>query len=148
MACSACSPDRRHSCATRRCYHLARRAGPVDRPQATRSRLREDTSSSRPYGSLLLTRHGAEPFVDELLQTLSFVGFRGVEVALRVHGDAVHGVELPRLASTVAEAGELFERIAAQDADLHVVAVGHVQIRLRRILGEREVEHGAVAEAV
>src|SRR6185503_7450044 len=134
-----CRPERQDS----RC-----RAGPADPPQATRSRLREGTSSSRPYGSLLLACHGAEPFIDELLQTFSFVGFRGVDIALRIHGDAVHGVELARLASTVAEAGELFEGVAAQDANLHVVAVGHVEICLLRILRERDVEHGAVTLAL
>src|SRR6185503_20640563 len=129
----------RHSCRPGR-QDSQCRAGPADRPQATRSRLREGTSSSRPYGSLLLARHGAEPFVDELLETLSFVGFGRVEIAFRIHGDAVDGVELSRLSSAITKAGELFERVAAQDADLHVVAIGQVEIGLGRILRERDVE--------
>src|SRR5262245_42190390 len=59
---------------------------------------------------------GASP-LDELLQPLSFPGFRGVQVALRIDGDAVHAVELARLPPPVTERRQLLERLPIDDPD-------------------------------
>ena len=50
-----------------------------------------------------LIHHGdqSHSHVLELLYPFSFVGLGRVNVAFRVGGDAVHAVELPRLASAV-----------------------------------------------
>src|SRR5438105_2127610 len=77
-----------------------------------------------PDGSLVLRRHRREPFVDELLQPPPFVGFGRVDVALRVHRNAVHGVELPGLTPAVAEARKNLERLAIHHVHLFVLAVG------------------------
>ena len=65
-----------------------------------------------------------------------------------VGGDAVHGVELARLAAAFAEAGHDFERIALDDVDPVVHAVGQIHILLLRILGEGDVPHRAVAQRI
>ena len=56
-------------------------------------------------------------------------------------------VELAGLAAAVAEAGQDFERVAQQDVDLLVRAVGQVDVLLLRILRERDVPDRAVAQA-
>src|SRR5437867_8365784 len=71
----------------------------------------------RPDSSLIRLGHRRETLVDKLLQTLTAVRFGRVDVALRVGRDAVHGVELSRLAAAVAEAGELGERLAIEDVN-------------------------------
>src|SRR3990172_11230249 len=68
-----------------------------------------------PQDALVLRAHRGHPLVDELLDALPLVGFRGVDVALGVGGDAVHAVELPRLAAAVAEAREDFELLPVDD---------------------------------
>src|SRR6185503_1695266 len=70
----------------------------------------------RPHRSLV-RRHALQPLVDELLHPLSFPGFGRVDVPLRVDGDAVHAVELPRLPAAVAEAGEQLHGVALQHVD-------------------------------
>ena len=89
---------------------------------------------------------GAEPLVDELLQAPALVGLGRVDVALRVGRDAVHGEELAGLAAAVAEARQDLQRVALDDVDLLVLAVGEVEILLLRILRERDVPDRAVAE--
>src|SRR5262245_8658669 len=77
----------------------------------------------RPGRALVRFRDGAQTLVHELLNAFSFVGFRRVQVALRVGGNAVHGIEHPRLTSAVAEAGQDLERGAIHDVDLLVGAI-------------------------
>src|SRR5262245_36286622 len=84
----------------------------------------------RPDGALIRLGHRRKAFVDELLQPLSAIGLGGVDVALRVGRDAVHGIELTRLAAAVAEARELGERLAIEDVNLLVGAVGEIHVFL------------------
>ena len=53
----------------------------------------------------------------------------------------MYSVELPGLASTVAEAGQNLERLAVQNMNLVVLPVGDIHVLLLRILRERDVEH-------
>src|SRR5580704_19024208 len=62
-------------------------------------------SRFRPQDALVHFRHRSQAFIDKLLQSLPAICLRRVNVALRVRRDAVDGVELARLASTVAEIG-------------------------------------------
>src|SRR4051812_8468169 len=72
-------------------------------------------------------RNRAEALVDELLQALAGVGFRRVEVALRVDGDAVHAEEHAGLTAAIPEAVELGHRLAVIDTNVFVRAVRHVK---------------------
>src|SRR6185295_12178289 len=84
-------------------------------------------ASARPHRTLVFAlRHAVHPLVEEALQPPAVIGLGRVEVALRVGGDAVNGVELSRHLAAVAEAGEDFERLAIEDPDLLVVPVGEV----------------------
>src|SRR5262245_18567032 len=103
-------------------------------------------SALRPEHALVAGQHGAHALVDELLQPLTFPGLGRVDVALGVGGDAVHAVELAGLASAVAEAGQDFHRLAQQDVDLLVAAVGDVEILLLRVFREGDVPHRPVGQ--
>src|SRR5215470_12695282 len=73
------------------------------------------------------------PLVEEPLQAAAVVGFGRVDVALRVGGDAVHGVELAGHLAAVAEAREDFQRLAIENPDAFVFAVGEVDELLLRV---------------
>src|SRR5262245_48738985 len=64
----------------------------------------------------VLTRPQAS--VNELLNALPFVSLARVDVAIRIHGDAAHAVELAWHASAHPEARHDLKRIAPQDEDL------------------------------
>ena len=68
----------------------------------------------RPRHALIAERHRADALVDELLHAFTLVGLGRVEVALGVRRDAVHAVELARLASAVAERGDFLEGCRAR----------------------------------
>src|SRR5882672_8104033 len=97
--------------------------GPTD--GATLATARGTDPEARSLPLAVLTRPQA--FVYELLDALPFVGLAGIDIALRVHGDAAHAVELARHTPAVAEARDDLERIAPQDEDLFVVAIGDVE---------------------
>src|SRR5262245_20108630 len=101
---------------------------------------------SRPNSSLILLRHWRESFVYELLQPPPLVGLGRVDVAFGIGGDAVNPIELARLAPAVAEAGQDFHRLAQQDVDLLVAAVGDVEILLLRVFREGDVPHRPVGQ--
>src|SRR5687768_5281572 len=86
-------------------------------PSTTRLVMCAPLSRARPDGALVQGTHRADALVHEFLQALPFPGFRRVDVALRIGGDAVHAVELPRLPAAGAEAGEQLQRVALQDVD-------------------------------
>src|SRR2546427_8638064 len=102
---------------------------------------------ARPGHALAAAADRADALVDELLQALALVGLGRVEVALRVGGDAVHAEELAGLAAAVAEAGQLLQRLAQDDAHLLVAAVGHEDVALLRIAREGDVPDRAFAQA-
>src|SRR5262249_17466775 len=95
----------------------------------------------RPGHALIAARLRLDALVDELLHALTLVGLGRVEVALRIRRDAVHAVELPRLAAAVAERGELLQRLAQDHPDALVLAVGHEDEFLVRIARERDVPY-------
>src|SRR5262245_48422771 len=64
--------------------------------------LRQPLHLLRPRHALMAERHRADTLVVELLHPLTLVGFGGVDVPLRIRGDAVHAVELARLTPAVA----------------------------------------------
>src|SRR5438874_10846532 len=73
-----------------------------------------------PHDPLVRFRDRSHAFVDELLQALPVLGLHGVDVALCIGGEVVHGVELAGLAATVTEAGQDLERVPLDDVDLVV----------------------------
>src|SRR6266705_5651222 len=84
-------------------------------------------AGARPDRALILAlRDAVHALVQEPLQAPPVVGLGRVEVALRVGGDAVHGVELPGLLAAVAEARQDFERLPIENPDALVFAVGEV----------------------
>src|SRR5262249_5134790 len=79
---------------------------------------------------------------------LAAVGFGREDVALRVGGDAVHGVELAGLAAAIAEAGQNLHGVALYDVDLFVGAIGEGYVLLLWVFGERDVPHRPIAQGV
>ena len=96
--------------------------------------------------SFLVT--GGHALVHELLHALAAIGLGREDVALGVGGDAVHGIEFAGLPSAVAEAGQNLQRLAVDNVDLLVRAVGQIDVLLLRVLGERDVPDRAVAQGV
>ena len=83
---------------------------------------------------MILRSDWAHPLVNESLDPFPFVGFRRVDVALRIGGDTMHTEELTGLASTVTEAREHLKRIALDDVHLFVYAIGDIDVGLVRVL--------------
>src|ERR1700716_1798385 len=96
-------------------------ARPANAPRARRIRI---SPGARPQHALAPARNRAYALVDEFLHALSFVSLGRVEVALGIGGDAVHAVELARLATAVSEVGDFLERVTHYNAHLFVLAVG------------------------
>src|SRR5204862_1025330 len=96
---------------------------------------------ARPDDALVHLRDRSQSFVEESLETFSFIRLGGVEVPLRIDGDAVHAVELSRLPSAVAERRQFFERLAIDDLHLLVHTVGHEDVLLLGVFRERDVPH-------
>ena len=113
-----------------------------------RARIEGSLALLRPDNALFLLLHRAKALEDEFLHPLSFVGFGGVEVALRIRGNAVDGVELAGLAASVAEIGEFFQGIAEQNVNAVIGAVSQKHELLVGVFGKRDVEYGAVTERV
>src|SRR6185503_18375293 len=103
----------------------------------TRPALRE--LLTRPRRSLHLLSDGTGAFIHEPLHARAGVRLGRVEIALRVGIEIVDAEELSRLPSTVAEGGDDFERAAQHDVDVLVHAIGHIDVRLLRIAGQRHV---------
>src|SRR5262245_53811555 len=103
---------------------------------------------TRPDDALILFLDGAEAFVHESLDTLSFVRLGRVDVAFGVGRDAVDPEELSRLTATVAETCEELQRLPVENIDLGVLAVGQVDESLLRILRERDVPHRPGAQRI
>src|SRR5262245_32938577 len=93
----------------------------------------------RPDRALVLRVHRGEALVDELLETLSFVGFRRVDVPLRVDGDAVYPEPLAGVAAAITKAREVLHRGTLDDVDPVVLAVGDIDKALLRVLREGDV---------
>src|SRR5437016_6257655 len=88
----------------------------------------------RPQHPLILFRHRPKPFIDELLDALSAVGFGREDIALRIGGDAVDGIELAGLPPAIAKAGQYFERVAVENMNFLVRSIGEVDVFLLGIL--------------
>src|SRR6267143_6746337 len=86
--------------------------------------------------------------VRELLDALALVRFGNKKVALRVDGQVVGAVELPSPTTGAAKRADDLQRLAVEDIDLLIGAVGHDQERLFRIDGKPDVPHRATAERV
>src|SRR5580765_4933289 len=130
---------------------MTRPANPASKPTV----VTVDSFMMSPFPAVLLRRPNhplsapylAHSLVDELLQPLPLVRLGGVEVAFRIRGDAVNAEELSRLAAAVAEVGDLFQRLAQDDAHLLVAAVGHEEVALLRVARERDVPDRALGKA-
>src|SRR4051812_45478596 len=85
----------------------------------------------------LLRPNTLDPLVCELLNSLSLIRFGRVDVAPRVRRDTVHREPLAGLPSTVTELGEDLERLAIHDVHVLVLAVGEIDVLLRRVLRKR-----------
>ena len=66
----------------------------------------------RPQDALIFFRYRTQTLVNELLQSLPTIGFGSVDVAFRIGGDTMYGIELPRLSSAVAETRQNLECVA------------------------------------
>src|SRR5450631_1393242 len=82
----------------------------------------------------------------ELLDTLSSVDLGGIHVSLAVDRHGVNPVELSGIAAVPPEAADDGAVIAADDADLVVLAIGAEQIALLRIRPDRDIPNRAIAE--
>src|ERR1043166_9185539 len=100
--------------------------------------------SLRP-GRALILRHVRHALEIELLKPLAFERLDGVDVALRVGRDGMHGEELARLPAAFTEARELGERLTVEDVDLHVLTVGDIEVFLIAVAREGDVPNGAGA---
>src|SRR5215470_15840571 len=96
-------------------------------------------SPPRPQHALVTARPRPNAFVDKLLHALTLVGFGCVEIALGVGRNAVHAIELARLASAIAERGHLLERLSHDDAYALILAVCQHEETLIGILGKCDV---------
>src|SRR5712692_1555274 len=103
-------------------------------------------NETSPFRSLLI-RPRAQAFINKLLNALPFVRLAGVDVPLRIHGDAANTVELASQTPAVAEAIDHLERIAPQDEYLFVVTIGDVDEPLLRVAGKRDVPHRPVPQS-
>src|SRR5690348_4769894 len=88
------------------------------------------TTDAGPDDPLVHLRHGTDTLVDELLNALSLVGLRRVDVALGIGSDTVDGEELPWLTTAIAEHREDLERLAIHHIDALVPAVGEEDVLL------------------
>src|SRR3954470_13927171 len=62
------------------------------------------------------------PLIGELLHPLTAIGLGGVDIALGIGDDAVHGIELTRLTTAAAEPIEFLHGLAVEDMDVLVGA--------------------------
>src|SRR6266851_312312 len=100
----------------------------------------------RPQYALLFFRDRSQALVHEFLQALPAVGFGRVDVAFRIRRDAVHGVELTRLPSAVAETRQNLKSVAQQDVHLLVGPVREIDVLLLRIFRKSNVPNGPVTQ--
>src|ERR1041385_3480588 len=98
-----------------------------------------------PNHALVLFCDRTNALVYKLLHSLATVGLGSEDIALRIGSNAVDRVELARLPSAVAEAGQHFERLAVQYVDLLVGSVSQEDVFLLRILRKRDIPNGTVA---
>src|SRR5437879_5090025 len=80
----------------------------------------------RPHDALILLRDRRHPLVQKLLDALAAVGLGREDVAFRIRGDAVDGVEFAGLTAAIAEAGEDLHGVALDDVHLLVRPIGEI----------------------
>src|SRR5882672_7816667 len=100
----------------------------------------------RPQHALVFFCDRSQAFVHEFLQALSTIGFGRVDVALRIRGDAVHGVELSGLSSAVAETRQDLESVAQKDVNFLVSTIRQIDIFLPWVLREGNVPNGPITQ--
>src|SRR5207249_1745199 len=113
---------------------------PPESPEPRAQRSREpDSLLLGPHHSLIGFCDRREAFVSEFLNPLAAIRFGGVDVPLRIGGDAVHAVEFSRLPPALAERRQQIERLPIEDVHAIVLAVGEIEVGLLRILREGDV---------
>src|SRR5882757_194875 len=100
----------------------------------------------RPQHALVFFCNWSQAFIHEFLQALSTVGFSRVDVALRIRGDAVYGVELTGLPSAVAETRQDLESVAQQDVHLLVSPIGEIDVLLPWVLRKGNIPNGPITQ--
>src|SRR5882762_7229491 len=100
----------------------------------------------RPQHALVFFCNWSQAFIHEFLQTLSAVRFGRVDVALRIRGNAVHGVELAGLPSAVAKTRQGLKSVAQQDVHLLVRPIGEIDVLLSRVLRKSDVPNGPITQ--
>src|SRR5207249_3224314 len=107
------------------------------------------TASLRPDHALIAAeRHLAHALEVEFLHALTLEGLGRIDVALGIDRDAVHAVELARLAAAAAERGQLRHGVALDDAHALVLAVGEIDEALPGILREGDLPGRARGQRV
>src|SRR6266702_1028112 len=102
-----------------------------------------------PYHVLLQQRaQGHHALVYVFLHPLTAIGFGGVDVALGVRHNTVHGIELTGRPSAANEPVKRLRDLAVEDMDVLVGAVRDVQELLLRIAGGGDHPHQSVALGV
>jgi hypothetical protein len=76
------------------------------------------------------------------------IGLSRKDVAFRIRGDAVYGIEFARLPPAVAETRDHFERFAVDDPDLLVGPVRQEDVFLLGIFRKSDVPNRAVPQGV
>src|SRR5258706_10151633 len=78
---------------------------------------------ARPDDALVFLGHRRQAFIHEALHALAAISFGGVDVALRIHGDAMHTVELPGLPSALTKSRQNFERLPVENVNPVILAI-------------------------
>src|SRR5437870_6636563 len=104
--------------------------------------LRRLPSEYRGVASQILSGHGGQAFINELLHPVA-LRFAGHDIALRIDVEAVQMEELARFPAGPADVADFFERLAIQNRNALVRAVCDVDETLVRIGRQRNAECGA-----
>ena len=100
----------------------------------------------RPENSLVRLRHLRDPFIKEALHALPPIGFRRVDVAFGIRGDAVNAIEFAGLTTAFTECRQNLQRLPIDDVHAIILPIGKIDVLLLRILGESDIPNGAGAE--
>src|SRR5215472_2755024 len=80
-----------------------------------------------PDHTLVLLCYRSQSAIDEFLNPLATIGFRCVDIAFRIRGDAVHAVKFAGLPSALAESRQHFQRLSIQNVDAIIFSVGRIK---------------------
>ena len=77
----------------------------------------------------------------EFLGAIGRIGFRGVQVALRIDGEIVDALKISRLGTPGAKRADDFQGLALDDHDVLIAVVRHVDELLVLVGGQGDARH-------